>query len=164
MTLVHDATELVPGDIASLEHASRAWARLAGALSQVPAASSTGEAPGQVQGPDARTRPRQRVTADDAHVVAEATGALADAVRALRADAEQIYADLRALDVPDHVLFADQQLMRTTVQGRPDLREPLERLVARGAATRLAFVDAQYDLIDALQPIARRFVPPEGRV
>ncbi|MDN5766254.1 MAG: hypothetical protein L0H96_21290 [Humibacillus sp.] len=132
------------GDIASLQHPPR----VGGA--------------GHGQGPDARTRPRQRVTADDAHVVADVTAALADALRALRAEAEQIYADLRALDLPEHLLFADQQLMRTTVQGRPDLREPLERLVARGTATRLAFVDAQYDLVDALQPIARRFVSARG--
>lgn len=148
MTLVQNATELVPGDIASLERASRTWAGLADALTETfrPVGSN------------------QPLTSAEARVVAEAVAALAAALADLRADAEQIYAELRGLDVPDRALFGDSSLMGGVVHERPELREPLEQLVARGTSTRLAFVAAQHDLIDVVQPIAHRFVGQQGSV
>lgn len=148
MTLVQNANQLVPGDIASLELASRTWANLAEALHE--GAQPVGGS--------------QQLTTAEAHLVAQAIAALSAALGTLRADAEQIYADLRSLALPDEVLFGDPPLMRSVVQERPELREPLERLVARGTSTRLAFVDAQHDLIDVVQPIAHRFVGQQGSV
>ncbi len=67
-------------------------------------------------------------------------------------------------EVANDALSADQRLVRATAPQWLQPREQLRGLVARGASTLRAFAEAQHDLVDAVRPIARRFVSPEGPV